>query len=169
MKKIGIFYGSSTGTCEELAGMIADRLGVDKGDVHSADRLSADLVARYDVLLLGTSTWGDGELQDDWYDGIRVLNSSDLTGKDVALFGCGDSESYADTFCDAMGLLYEGLKGCGCHFIGGGVSADGYMFSSSVAVVDGNFVGLALDEVNESDRTPQRIDDWIATLRPLLD
>lgn len=37
--------------------MIADRLGVDKGDVHSADRLSADLVARYDVLLLGTSTW----------------------------------------------------------------------------------------------------------------
>ena len=55
------------------------------------------------------------------------------------------------------------------HFIGGGVSADGYQFSSSVAVVDGNFVGLALDEVNESDRTPQRIDDWIATLRPLLD
>lgn len=64
MKRIGIFYGSSTGTCEELAGMIADRLGVDKGDVHSADRLSADLVVRYDVLLLGTSTWGDGELQD---------------------------------------------------------------------------------------------------------
>ena len=28
-----------------------------------------------------------GELQDDWYDGIDVLKSADLSGKTVALFG----------------------------------------------------------------------------------
>ena len=78
MKKTGIFYGSSTGTCEDLANQIADKMGVASSDVYSADKLSADLVKEYDLLILGTSTWGDGELQDDWYDGIKVLKSADF-------------------------------------------------------------------------------------------
>ena len=165
MKKTGIFYGSSTGTCEDLANQIADKMGVAASDVHSADKLSADLVKEYDLLILGTSTWGDGELQDDWYDGIKVLKSADLSFKSIALFGCGDSESYCDTFCDGMGILYEELKDSGCSFIGNKVGTDGYSFSSSIAVVNGAFVGLALDEVNESDKTAERIDNWTAELK----
>lgn len=165
MKKTGIFYGSSTGTCEDLANQIADKMGVAASDVYSADKLSADLVKEYDLLILGTSTWGDGELQDDWYDGIKVLKSSDLSFKSIALFGCGDSESYCDTFCDGMGILYEDLKDSGCSFIGNKVGTDGYSFSSSIAVVNGAFVGLALDEVNESDKTAERIDNWTAELK----
>ena len=34
MKKTGVFYGSSTGTCEELANQIAEKLGVSSTDVH---------------------------------------------------------------------------------------------------------------------------------------
>ena len=165
MKKTGIFYGSSTGTCEDLANQIADKMGVASSDVYSADKLSADLVKEYDLLILGTSTWGDGELQDDWYDGIKVLKSADLSFKSIALFGCGDSESYCDTFCDGMGILYEDLKDSGCSFIGNKVGTDGYSFSSSLAVVNGAFVGLALDEVNESDKTAERIDNWTAELK----
>ena len=165
MKKTGVFYGSSTGTCEDLANQIADKMGVAASDVYSADKLSADLVKEYDLLILGTSTWGDGELQDDWYDGIKVLKSADLSFKSIALFGCGDSESYCDTFCDGMGILYEDLKDSGCSFIGNKVGTDGYSFSSSIAVVNGAFVGLALDEVNESDKTAERIDNWTAELK----
>ena len=165
MKKTGIFYGSSTGTCEDLANQIADKMGAAASDVYSADKLSADLVKEYDLLILGTSTWGDGELQDDWYDGIKVLKSADLSFKSIALFGCGDSESYCDTFCDGMGILYEDLKDSGCSFIGNKVGTDGYSFSSSIAVVNGAFVGLALDEVNESDKTAERIDNWTAELK----
>ncbi len=165
MKKIGIFYGSSTGTCEGLAEQLAGELGVAGNDVHSAGNLTADLVNAYDVLLLGTSTWGDGELQDDWYDAVKVLQGMDLHGKEIALFGCGDSESYGDTFCDGMGILYEDLKGTGCTFLGSGVSTEDYGFSSSIAVVDGCFVGLALDDVNESDKTANRISTWVADLK----
>ncbi len=164
MKKIGIFYGSSTGTCEDLANQIAGKLGIASADVHSADKLTADLVGQYEVLVLGTSTWGDGELQDDWYDAIKVLKSCDLSGKTVALFGCGDSESYGDTFCDGMGILYEDLKDTGCTFVGNQVNPDDYSFSSSIAVMNGVFVGLALDEVNESDKTAARIDSWVTNL-----
>lgn len=110
MKKTGVFYGSSTGTCEELANQIAEKLGVSSTDVHSVDKMTADKIKEYEVLVLGTSTWGDGELQDDWYDGVKVLKSADLSMKFVALFGCGDSDSYCDTFCDGIGVLYEDLK-----------------------------------------------------------
>ena len=168
MKMIGVFYGSSTGTCEELANQIAEKLGVTQQDIHSADKLTPELVNGYDCLVLGTSTWGDGELQDDWYDAVKVLKGIDLSGKTVALFGCGDSESYCDTFCDGMGLLYENLKDSKCTFVGNEVNADGYTFSSSIAVVDGCFVGLALDEVNESDKTAERIEAWTAGIKDKL-
>ena len=168
MKRIGIFYGSTTGTCESLAGQLAGELGVSNNDIHSADNLSTDLIDSYDILILGTSTWGDGELQDDWYNGIKVLKTANLEGKTVALFGCGDSESYCDTFCDGMGLLYENLKDKGCTFIGNNVNTGDYNFSSSAAVIDGSFVGLALDDVNESDRTPSRISIWISELKKSL-
>ena len=35
------------------------------------------------------------------------MKTADLNGKIVALFGCGDSESYCDTFCDGMGVIYD--------------------------------------------------------------
>lgn len=41
-----------------MANQIADKMGVAASDVYSADKLSADLVKEYDLLILGTSTWG---------------------------------------------------------------------------------------------------------------
>ena len=164
MKRTGIFYGSSTGITEGVAHTIAQKLGIDSNDVHDAARLSAGMLDNYDALILGSSTWGCGELQDDWYDAVKVLRSADLGQKTVALFGCGDAESYPDTFCDAMGLLYEELKQTGCRFTGNHVSTDGYSFTSSVAVVDGDFVGLALDETNEPDKSTDRIETWVKSL-----
>ena len=99
MKSTIVVFGSSTGTCENIANTIAEKLGVEA--INVAD-FSADTIANHDNLILGTSTWGAGELQDDWYDGINVLKNADLSGKTVAIFGCGDSESYSDTFCGAM-------------------------------------------------------------------
>lgn len=167
MKKTGVFYGSTTGTTESVARMIANKLGISSGDVYDVSKLTADVAGSYEALILGTSTWGDGELQDDWYDGIKVLKGMDLSGKTVALFGCGDSESYADTFCDGMGLLFNELKDSGCRFIGT-VPATDYTYSSSVAVTDGCFVGLAIDDINESDKTEERITAWTETLKAEL-
>lgn len=161
---MGIIYGSSTGTCESIAQTIAEKLGIASADLIDASKITTDKAGEYDVLLLGTSTWGDGELQDDWYDAIKAVKAADLNGKTVAIFGCGDSESYCDTFCDGMGIIYDQLKDSGCTFVGK-VSADDYSFSSSVAVIDGMFVGLALDDINESDKTERRINNWITDIK----
>ena len=163
MKKTIVVYGSSTGTCEEIANTIGEKLGVDV--INVAD-LTADVIAANDNLLLGTSTWGAGELQDDWYDGISVLKGADLSGKMVALFGCGDAESYPDTFCGAMAEIYNAVSGQAKVI--GGVSTDGYTFDDSDAVVNGQFVGLALDNVNEEEKTDSRIDAWIDSIKTEL-
>ena len=98
---------------------------------------------------------GAGELQDDWYDGINVLKGADLSGKTVAIFGCGDSESYSDTFCSAMKEIYDAAQGA--KYSPWCINRWLY-FDDSEAVVDGKFVGLALDDVNEEDQTESRID-----------
>ena len=164
MNKIGVFYGSTTGTTEDLAHRIAEKLDVPSAHVFDVSKLTEALVNEYDVLVLGSSTWGAGELQDDWYDGVKVLKKCDLSHKSVALFGCGDSDSYSDTFCDAIGTIYSDLRNTGCKFIGA-VDASGYSFDSSTACINGMFVGLPLDEMNEDDQTEGRIDQWLASIR----
>ena len=154
MNKIGVFYGSTTGTTEDLARRIAEKLEVPSAHIYDVSKLTEALVNEYDVLVLGSSTWGAGELQDDWYDGVKVLKKCDLSHKHVALFGCGDSDSYSDTFCDAIGILYEEL-----------VDTAGYTFDSSIAVVNGKFVGLPLDEVNEDGQTDERISAWAEQIK----
>ena len=104
MNKIVLFYGSSTGTCENLARDIAEKLNLDSSVVHPVSELNEKTVAAADTLLLGTSTWGWGDIQDDWADALPKLKAMSLSGKKIALFGCGDSSSYGDTFCDGMGI-----------------------------------------------------------------
>ena len=159
-----VVFGSSTGTCEAIAEKIAQKLGCEAIDVQN---LTADVVNNNQNLILGTSTWGAGELQDDWYDGLKVLQGADLSGKTIALFGCGDCESYGDTFVGGIGELFNALKTSSATFVGA-VDIDGYTFGDSEAVVDGKFVGLPLDDVNEDDKTDARIEAWIAAISPNL-
>ena len=159
MSKTVVIYGSSTGTCEAIAEKIGAKVGA---EVINVQDLNEDVLAA-DNILLGTSTWGAGELQDDWYDGLDIIKGADLSGKTVAIFGCGDSASYSDTFCGAMKELYDAAKAAGANVIGE-ISTDGYTFDDSDAVVDGQFVGLALDDINEDNQTDGRIDAWIALL-----
>lgn len=163
MSKIGIFYGSTTGSTQHVAGLVAEALQVPSEQVHSVDKLDSALVDEYDTLVLGTSTWGSGELQDDWYDALDILKAMDLSKHKVALFGCGDSMSYSDTFCAAMGEIYENLLATGATFVGK-CSIEGYTFDESPAVVDNQFVGLAIDEDNEGDMTEARIKAWISSV-----
>lgn len=163
MSKVGIFYGSSTGTTESLSSQIAAALGVADGDIHNVGTSSVNDVDGYDVVVLGSSTWGAGDLQDDWYGFLDKLEAHNLSGKKVAIFGCGDCSGFSDTFCNAVGTIYERLNGKAT--IIGKIAKDGYTFDASTAEVDGGLVGLLLDEMNESDKTADRIAAWTTQLK----
>ncbi len=158
---VAVVYGSAMGNTEGAAKLIAEKLGV--SDVLNIADTDASKLNSYDKLVIGTSTWGSGDLQDDWdafdFGGLK------FHGKTVAVFGMGDSESYSDSFCSGMGKLAAKLKGAGANIVGA-VSTEGYSFEASEAVENGNFVGLALDNDNQEDQTESRIDAWVAKIKP---
>lgn len=159
MKKYGIIYGSSTGTTAHVAEMIAEQVGVDKNDVHDVKGVNIEALGEYKVLILGTSTWGSGELQDDWYDLVAGVGALDLSDKKIALFGCGD-ESMTETFCDGLADLRDKLLLTGATFIGA-FNADGYDFNHSRSQLeDGQMIGLVIDDVNRPELTEIRVGRW---------
>lgn len=164
MEKIGIFYGSTTGNTESAAQQIQKIIGSEYADLVDIASTTADTIENYRNLILGASTWGIGDLQDDFESFLPKLTKAELSNKKIALFGLGDQDTYADSFVDGIGIIYECLEGKDCTIIGS-VSAEGYDFESSRALQNGVFVGLPLDEENQSELTTQRLNDWIQRLR----
>ena len=156
-----IIYGSTMGNTENAAELISEKMGGVK--LVPVSDMSKETLVDADTILLGTSTWGAGDLQDDWEGKLGILTDADLKGKRVGLFGTGDQESYCDSFVDAMGILFEAVKDKGCEIIGAW-PVTGYDFSSSAAVVNGQFVGLALDYDNQADLNEERISSWVNSL-----
>lgn len=161
---IGIIYGSTLGNTEEVAQKIAKELDLECEILNVSDA-KADKINSFDKLIIGSSTWNDGDLQDDWED----FNFDDLevNGKTTAFFGLGDSQSYSDTFCNAIGELYQIFQEKGAKIVGE-ISTDGYDFDESSAVINGKFIGLAIDSDNESNKTDDRIANWVNLIKPIF-
>lgn len=168
MSKIGIFYGSTSGVTEEIAQKIHEHLGEDVADLYSMaeDFDDVDDLLKYDYLLIGCSTWGAGEVQNDWREPLfdMEIEKPDFSGKTIAIFGPGDCQEHGKHFVGALGFIYDQFKALGANVVGS-VSTEGYSFDKSTSIRDGKFVGLPLDEVNESEQTDQRITDWLELLK----
>ena len=89
------------------------------------------------------------------------LDTLNLEGKIVALYGMGDQLGYGEWFLDALGMLHDKLATKGVKFVGYWPT-EGYEFTSPKPVIaDGQlFVGLALDETNQYDLSDERIQSW---------
>jgi flavodoxin I len=162
-KKIGIFYGSSTGQTEAVAEKLHRFIGEDKADLLNVDHASAEDLERYPFLVLGTPTWALGDMQDDWEEFMDELEAADLKKKKVALFGLGNQDTYPNSFADGVGVLYNKLKGR-TTIVGEWPNA-GYQFNESLALKGRHFVGLILDQENQAGKTDERLKKWVELLR----
>jgi flavodoxin I len=161
MKRVGLFFGTITGNTKEVAETIRRELEakndtVVTGDISDAADISPN---DFDLMILGASTWNIGEL-DEWEEFIANLGPLATTNTKFALFGLGDQDEYPHKFQDSLGALYDRLREKGATVIGSTPTA-GYNFIGSGAVIDGQFIGLALDNDSQPDRTPERISNWI--------
>lgn len=163
MKKYGIIYGSLTGKTADVARRIGALLDVKDEDIINVKDFAPSQLSDYETLVLGTSTWGKGEIERDWYDLLDGIEGLDLKGKKIAIFGCGD-EKMKTTFCSGVGELYQRLQKTGATFIAP-FNADGYNYEETAAKIDGKIVGLLLDEVNHPELTPERIVAWTAEVK----
>ncbi|WP_108649362.1 flavodoxin FldB [Dongshaea marina] len=165
--QIGLFYGSSTCYTEIVAEKIRDQLGADQVHIHNIKDTDVQRMLDYPLLILGISTWDFGEYQPDWEDQLEALDSLDLSGHTVALFGLGDQAGYDEWFQDAMGMLHQRLQKTGCRFIGYWPNDEQYQFEASKALTEdkSQFVGLALDEATQYDLTDERLEQWLKQLQ----
>eukprot|EP00545_Synedropsis_sp_CCMP1620_P013979 CAMPEP_0119014672 /NCGR_PEP_ID=MMETSP1176-20130426/10175_1 /TAXON_ID=265551 /ORGANISM="Synedropsis recta cf, Strain CCMP1620" /LENGTH=318 /DNA_ID=CAMNT_0006967891 /DNA_START=124 /DNA_END=1080 /DNA_ORIENTATION=- len=171
---VGIFFGTSTGNTEDAADMIAATFGDDSSDPIDIDEIQgtmADEFAKYDALVVGTPTWNTGaetERSGVGWDEVYYGEMQDLQlqGKKVAVFGLGDSISYAENYADGTGELHDIFSALGCTMLGF-TSQDGYddHEASKAARGENQFCGLLLDNVNYEELSEGRIQKWVSQLK----
>lgn len=162
--QVGLIYGSDTGMTEEVTHTIIDLSNLDI-EVIEAVVVKKNDFDRFDKLILGLSTWYDGDLQSDWENFYDDFKTIDFTGKTVAIYGLGDQYGYGEYFIDGVGMLAEVIIANGGKVIGKW-STDGYDFTESKAFIENEnlFYGLALDEDNQPELTQERLETWITQI-----
>ena len=139
MDKVHVIYGSTTGMTEAVAAKIANAIGAQVFNVNAAGAAAFDA----ELLVLGSSTWGVGDLQDDWAAKLDEVKGN-FAGKKVAVFGLGDSIGFAESFCMAAETLATAAKDAGATLVGD---------------------VLKLDDTNEADQTDGKIAAWVETIK----
>lgn len=164
MKKIGLFYKTDSHKTAEIAKKIQKEFGEAAIEVvHIEDAWKKDFEA-HDNIILGCSTWFDGELPTYWDEMVPELRTLNLKNKKVAIFGLGDQVDYPDNFADGIGILAEVLKNAGAKLVGL-TSPKGYTFTKSQALKNDKLLGLAIDIENQSAETPKRVKAWCEQLK----
>lgn len=166
MAKVGIFFGSSTGATREAAELLGEKLGGSELVDMEEDFDGIDQFEDFDVLLIGSSTWGQGDPQRDWVDPLYELTNDqpDLSGKKVAFFGAGDQKTHGEHFVSALGKMHDLFVSLGATAYGY-TSTEGFEYDFSLAEKDGKFCGLAFDNVNQEDLTEDRVSAWADQLK----
>jgi flavodoxin I len=178
MNKIGLFFGTETGTTRLVAKKIHKLLGDDIASKPlNVNRIAPAEMLQYDALILGTPSYGVeqipgrsvGCLEANWEEFLNqlALEKPDFSGKRIALYGLGAQERYPERFASSLMRLHEVLKAYGAEFVGGW-ETDNYTFEQSAAVVEGRFVGLVIDQRTQSMHTDDRIARWLDQVKPLL-
>lgn len=124
-----IVYGSTTGNTESVADTISTDLSNADYTIKkiNVSDVGVDILNEtFDLYLLGSSTWGDDEVefQEDFAPFYENMNGDlNLSGKKFAVFGCGDS-SY-EYFCGAVDVLEERLGKLGATLVCESLRIDG--------------------------------------------
>lgn len=163
MKTI-IVYGSETGAVEEVANNLAELL--DTTAVSAATTTSKALEG-CELLILGASTQGLGDLQDDMAEFLKRFAEMDVNIPLGAVFGLGDAAGYEESFVDGIADMADALEAKGIKRIGDWPCAD-YTFKASRAQQGDTFKGLVIDQDNEADKTEERLNTWANRLTEVM-
>lgn len=164
MKKIGLFYGTETEKTTAVAKKIQEALGKDAEiEIVPVEKAWKEDFEAFTNLIVGTSTWFDGELPSYWDELIPELETVHFKNKKIAIFGLGDQVRYPDNFVDGIGILAELFESYGASIVGL-TSPKDYTFAQSRALRNGKFLGLAIDLENQPEKTDQRVKYWVEQL-----
>ncbi|WP_170020007.1 flavodoxin domain-containing protein [Campylobacter sp. RM16190] len=157
--KIGIFYATGKGDTAKACEYLASKLGAKVKAVKEVEQSSE--FEDFDLLILASSSYGFGELHDDWKAKLCLLKEAKLKGKKVAIVGVGNQERHGDNFCGGVVEFLPCIKGA---LLLGTSEKDGYKFDYSSSFINDKFIGLALDTKGDKEYE-KRIDKWVSEIK----
>lgn len=166
MDKLALFYAPKGGAVDRISQIISSKARKHKVDRMCITEVSADKILEYDKVIFGCSTINQSSRLNDetWGPFLAELNQLSLIGKKVAIYGLGDCKAYPKHFVDSIGDLADILNSLNATLCGEVIN-EAYIFDKSRALRGDKFLGLPLDEINESAQTEGRIDCWLEQLR----
>ena len=165
MNKIGIFYSFNSKKTAKAAEKIIQEFGNDFNIVPvNAEELTEEIFLSYDNMILGVPTWFDGELPNYWDEFVPAMEDMNLKKKTIAIYGLGNQVEYPENFGDAVGIMASLIESRGAKVIGR-TSINGYNYEGSKAEVNGEFIGLILDQETQPRLSKDRIAKWVADLK----
>jgi flavodoxin I len=120
-----VVFGSTTGTTRILAQSVRKGLQMAGHDVtiRNAKLQDPREIDRFELLVMGCSTWENGELQKDFHNFFQSLENHDLSRHTACVFGPGHS-SYRQ-FCHAVDILESKLTEKGVKLLVPSLKVDG--------------------------------------------
>lgn len=117
MAQILIAFASMSGNTEEVADHLQSKLEKRGHTItlEEMDELTPSELGHYDAILLGSYTWGDGDLPYEVEEFYEEMEKVDLAGIPAATFGSGDTNY--PKFCEAVHTFEEQLKACGATIV----------------------------------------------------
>lgn len=169
MKKTLLIYWPKGGNVERSAKLIAEQFEDIK--VKPVNEADLDRIPGHDLIIFGCSTvgaevWEEADDNNIWAPFFLDLEKKgiSLKGIYVAFFGLGDQVLYPDHFVDGMGIIQDELEKFGATYIGKW-PVEGYDFTGSMSLEGEEFTGLALDEDQQPELTPERVKKWTAQIK----
>lgn len=150
MAKVILVFASMTGNTEEISKLVAkgvEETGVSL-TVRELPKGEASELEEYDGIILGSYTYGDGELADEFMDFYDDMENVDLTGKVAAVFGSGDT-AYPK-FCEAVDILSNKLTERGAVIVQDGLKIELAPEDEEICVNFGREFGETVKEVLQS-------------------
>ncbi|ETI70201.1 flavodoxin domain-containing protein [Neobacillus vireti] len=107
--KLAIVYTSKTGHTEELVHFIRELFLEKNIEVHlfRVEHFPLQDLSAFDAVVIGTYTWGDGEIPEEMHILYRSFESQDIKHVVTGVVGTGDS--FYPQFCGAVDAFRDML------------------------------------------------------------
>lgn len=121
-----VAYTSLSGNTKAIANLIAEAIQNmgHQVDIREMYEMDATELNEYDHILLGSCTWGDGELPHEALVFYEEMDHINLQGKTAAAFGSCDSNYYE--YGAAVDLLAKKTKELGADIVLENLKIEGY-------------------------------------------
>ncbi|RKQ32734.1 flavodoxin [Oceanobacillus halophilus] len=108
--RVGIVYTSVSGNTEALGKLLAEQFHRKHCDVslYRIENFSIDWMNKVDIFIIGTYTWGNGDLPENMSMLYRALEKVHSPNLITGVFGTGDS--FFPQFCGAVDKFRDLLK-----------------------------------------------------------